>query len=72
MVASDADDARVPQAASLEDRKICRAAADVDERDAELFFIRRQDGFAGGQLLEPARFTQATTFCVAVVPPVTM
>ncbi len=52
VIAADADDARVPQAAALEDREVGRAAADVDERHAELFLVRSQHRLAGSELFD--------------------
>src|SRR5687767_2851934 len=52
MVAANREDPGVPEAAPLEDREVGGAAADVHERDPELFLIGGQNRFAGGQLLE--------------------
>ena len=37
---------------ALEDGEVGGAAADVDERDAQLLLVRREDRLGGGQLLE--------------------
>ena len=52
VIAADADDRRVPQAAALVDRDVGGAAADIHQRDAELFLVLRQHRLAGGQLLD--------------------
>ncbi len=52
MVAADADDARMPEAAALEDGEIGRATADVDNRHPELFLIGHQHCFARGELFD--------------------
>ena len=52
VIAADADDAGVPEAAALEDREVGRAAADVDERHAQLFLVRRQHRLARRELLD--------------------
>ena len=52
VVAADRHHRRVPQAAALEDGEVGRAAADVDQRHAELLLVGGQHGFARGELLE--------------------
>ena len=52
VIAADADDGRVPQAAALVDRDVGGAAADVDQRDAELLLVLGQHRFAGRELLD--------------------
>ena len=52
VVAADGDDAGVPEAAALEDSEVGRAAADIDERDAQLLLVLGEDRLARGQLLE--------------------
>ena len=52
MIAADGDDGGVPQAAALEDREVRGAAADVEERDAELLLVRRQHRFGRRQLAD--------------------
>ena len=74
MIAADRQHRGVPDRPLVEDRQVGRAAADVDERDAELLLVRRQHRLGRGELLEhrlrtsiPARLTQVTRFCIAVV-----
>ena len=52
VVAADGEHARVPEAAPLEDREVGRAAADIDERDAELLLVRGQHRLGGRQLFD--------------------
>src|SRR5262249_12287407 len=52
VVASDADDCRVPQAAALVNRDVRCPTANIDERDAKLFFVLRQDGLTRRELLD--------------------
>ena len=80
VIAADADDRGVPEAAALVDRDVGRAAADVDERDAQLLLVvgqhrlrwRRAARPRVSATLTPARLTQATMFCVELWLPVTM
>ena len=69
VIATDADDAGVPEAAALEDRDIGRPASDVNQCDAQLFLIGRQDGLGDASCpmtlsttRTPAPFTHPTTF----------
>ena len=52
VIAADGDHPGVPQAAALEDREVGRAAADVDDRDAEILLVLGQHRFARGELLQ--------------------
>ncbi len=52
VIAADADDRGVPEAAALVDRDVGRAAADVDERDAELLLVLGEHRLARGQLFD--------------------
>ena len=52
VIAADADDGRVPEAAALVDGDVGRPAADVDQRDAELLLVVGQHRLAGGELLD--------------------
>jgi hypothetical protein len=51
VIAADADDRGVPEAAALVDRDVGVPAADVDERDAELLLVLGQHRLARGELL---------------------
>src|SRR5262245_19567449 len=52
VIAADPDNRRVPQAATLVNRDVRRAASDIDERDAQLLLVGGQYGVARRQLLD--------------------
>ena len=52
VIAADGDHRGVPEAAALEDREVGGAAADVEQRDAELLLVRRQHRFGRRQLAD--------------------
>src|SRR5579871_505799 len=51
-VATQRQNHRVPDGAFHENSHVSRAAADVQQDDAQVFFAGSQDGFAGGQRLQ--------------------
>src|SRR5262245_12491517 len=49
VIAANGHHRRVPQIAALIDRQVCGAATDIDQRDAELLLVRREQRFRSGQ-----------------------
>jgi hypothetical protein len=52
VIATNRDDCRVPEMTTLVDRDVDRAAADIDQRDAELLLIGRQRRLGASELLD--------------------